>query len=77
MAEKKKRKRNANVNHDDFMYYVRSIELLSKMKNDKAITEEEYTYLKGCFMRDCQVKDDFMLGRVECKKDREEIELSL
>lgn len=71
MAENKKKKRNANANHDDFMYYVRSVELLSKMKSDGAITEEEYKYLKGCFMRDCQVKDDFLLGRVKSQRTNE------
>ncbi len=76
MAESKKRKRNANVNHDDFMYYVRSVELLAKMKIDGAITETEYKYLKSCFMRDCQVKDDFLLGRLRItKKDENEMSL--
>lgn len=74
MTENKKRKRNANANHDDFMYYVRSVELLSKMKTDGAITEAEYKYLKSCFMRDCQVKDDFLLGRAKCiEKDENEM----
>lgn len=76
MAENKKRKRNANVNRDDFMYYVRSVELLSKMKTDGAITEAEYKYLKSCFMRDCQVKDDFLLGRLKpTEKDKNEMSL--
>ena len=76
MAENKKRKRNANVNRDDFMYYVRSVELLSKMKTDGAITEAEYKYLKSCFMRECQVKDDFLLGRLKLAgKDENEMSL--
>lgn len=63
MEGNKKRKRNANTNKEDYIYYVRSIELLSKMKDDKAITQSEYDYLKGCFMRDCQVMNDYALGR--------------
>ena len=63
MEENKKRKRNANTNKEDYIYYVRSIELLTKMKESKAITQSEYDYLKGCFMRDCQVMNDYALGR--------------
>ncbi len=63
MGDTKKRKRNANTNRDDYMNYLRSIELLAKMKNSGAINQGEYNYLKGCFMRDYQVSSDFMLGR--------------
>lgn len=63
MGDTKKRKRNANTNRDDYMDYLRSIELLAKMKTNGAINQSEYNYLKGCFMRDYQVSSDFMLGR--------------
>jgi len=59
----KEKRRNANTSHDDYLFYVRSIELLTKMRESGNITEEEYSYLKKCFMEDCQVVSDFSVGR--------------
>jgi hypothetical protein len=33
------------------------------MRESGSITEEEYSYLKKCFMEDCQVVSDFSVGR--------------
>ena len=55
MNEERRKTKNANTNREDFMEYIRYLELLTKMKQNGGISESDYDYLKKCFMKEYQV----------------------
>lgn len=63
MNEERRKTKNANTNREDFMEYIRYLELLTKMKQNGGISESDYDYLKKCFMKEYKVVSNYSLGR--------------
>lgn len=59
----RRKEKNANVSREDFMEYIRYLELLTKMKQAGGISESDYDYLKKCFMKEYKVVSNYSVGR--------------